>query len=248
MRNQLLKQYFLLLLTCTLFSESTLADTFSVSFDTKGFVYGQLSRIIRIGMRNRAINGEIRLGFESSFGSTDKSTLVSRISPQLWQFCFDKDDYDVIEQLVGNYVVLQYKTPKRSSLLTCSAFNELIAIDPIVNTSLVEKKVYLSDDIVQLGGISSGVEFGRIAHAITSKHRNRTHFITLQIGNSGNQFRDYFTQDAALFDFAVQCLKMGAKVKLHFIERHTNTMAQQKNNRLHIWKIEILDHNLAKFN
>ena len=68
MKILLLKRYLLLLFTCILFSESTSADTFSVSFDTKGFVYGQLSRIIRIGMRNRAINGEIRLGFESSFG------------------------------------------------------------------------------------------------------------------------------------------------------------------------------------
>lgn len=241
MKNKLLKQYFILFFTCILFADNTFANTFSVSFDTTGFVYGQFSRILRVGMRNSAVNGEIRLGYESSFGSTDKSTLVSKISPQLWQFCFDKDDYAALEQLVGQYVILEYKTPKRSSLLTCSASNELVAIYPVANRTAIDTTVLSSNDFTELGASATGVEFGRFVHAFASKQRSRTHFLTLQVGNNGNQFRDYFTQDSELFDFAVKCLNMGLKVKLQFIERLQSTLARKKNNRLHILKIEILD-------
>lgn len=240
--TRLFQQWFLLIIL-TSFANGTLAN--SLSIDTEGYIYGQLSRILRIGMRNHAINGEIRLGYESSVGSIHKSNLASNISPLLWQFCFSKDDYESIEQLVGNYIVLEYKTPKSSSLLTCSAFNELTAAYLATDSLLVETKVHGNDDVTRLDEISSGVEFGRIVNAVASKHRNRVHFLTLQIGNSGNQFRDYFTHDVELFNFAIQCLKMAAKVKLHYVERLTDTVTHQQVTRLHIWKIEVIDERIT---
>ncbi len=211
----------------------------SLNIDTKGYALGLLSKISRVGTSNRAIVGDILLGRDSGV-VLNPGHQSSNFTINQWRFCFEDDRYDTLGNLVGSSVVVEYKTPKNSSLLTCSASNELIEVYRVIKYQALDKTQFVSDSLALHGEISSGVEFGRIIKTKESRQQSKYYFLTLQIGNSGNLFRDLVTDDRELFYFAVECLKMAVKVRVHYIERLPG-VSQYGNTRLYVWKIEIID-------
>ena len=188
---------------------------------TEGYVSGQLSTVSRDKSITRAYVGEISLGNESmsffEFGNQPPN-LVS--SP--WRFCFEKDHYKEIENLIGRDVVLEFTTPKKNSLLSCSSLNELKAIYPVSQHPPMEQKHFVGDIRTLDREIAYGVEYGRITNVIKNKGEMRSYFMTMQVGNGGNKFRHFVMDDPELYDFAVTVLKNAAMVKVHYSDRLTN--------------------------
>ena len=211
--------------------------------DTHGYAAGQLSRIGRENMFNRTINkayvGQLLLGNDSgSFVSYGGMPLGLDNNP--WPFCIDEDDFDAIEDFIGKDVVIEFKTPRNSMFLSCSAIAEMISID-LVKAEQHFDETYLEGDTPVLGvDIAYGVEFGRITNAVKNKNTRRDYYLTLQVGGRGNKFSHFVITDHDLYDFAVTALKTGTMVKVHYKSRLN---MRQARNRLLINGIEIVDSN-----
>ena len=209
--------------------------------DTKGYTYGQLSKISRERSFSDAIVGEVLLGHGGSSAFVSFGNQPPDLVTNPWRFCIDEDQYEELEKLIGSYVVLTHKTPKQSSLLSCSAANELVAIypadefQPLDLTQIEGSKVTLSPEI------SSGVESGLITNVIKSRQINRNYFVTVQLGGSGSQFRHFAINDPDLFDFAIESLKMAVKVRLHYTDRLSRRGYYGNNIKSLVWKMEMIE-------
>ena len=212
-----------------------------VIINTKGYTYGQLSKISRERSFGDAIVGEVLLGHGGSSAFVSFGNQPPGLVTNPWRFCIDEDHYEALEKLIGSYVVLTHKTPKRSSFLSCSAANELVEVYPVDEyqpldlTQIEGSKVTLSPEI------SSGVESGLITNVITSREINRNYFVTVQLGGSGSQFRHFVINDPDLFDFAIESLKMAVKVRLHYNDRLSRRGYYGNNIKSLIWKIEMIE-------
>ncbi|MCB1949365.1 hypothetical protein [Nitrosomonas sp.] len=234
-----------LLLSWVLSAGLIAAPAFSSSLiiDTKGYASGQLSRIGRENLSLRGFSdayaGEILLGHESasfiSFGSLPQNLVTNP-----FRFCFEKEDfYEVLEELIGYDVVIEYKTPRKNTLLSCSAVNELVDIY-LVDKNISLTQTHLIGDIRTFEPeISYGVEFGRITNVIKNKNLMRNYFMTMQIGNGGDKFRHFIMDDRDLYHFAIEGLKTGVLVKVHYSERLANRNIFGHRTRLFVSEIEI---------
>ncbi|SER49342.1 hypothetical protein SAMN05421690_103113 [Nitrosomonas sp. Nm51] len=232
---------------CLITAIAAPAFSSSLIIDTKGYASGQLSRIGRENLSRRglgvAYTGEILLGHDSasfiSFGSLPQNLVTNP-----FRFCFEEDDfYDVLEELVGYDVVIEYKTPRSNTLLSCSAINELVDIY-LVDKNISLTQAHLIGDIRTFEPeISYGVEFGRITNVIKNKNLMRNYFMTMQIGESGDKFRHFVMDDRDLYHFAIEGLRMGALVKVHYSERLANRNIFGHRTRLFVSEIEVTGRN-----
>ena len=191
-------------------------------FSTEGYVSGQLSKVSRDKNITRAYVGEISLGHES-VTFIDSGNQPPNLFSNPWKFCFEKDRYEEIENLIGNDVVLKFTTPKDNSLLSCSSTNELMEIYPIIKNQPLEQKHLVGDIHTMDREISYGVEFGRITNVIKNKGTSRSYFMTMQVGNGGSKFRHFMIDDPDIYDFAVTVLKNAAMVRVHYSDRLTSS-------------------------
>lgn len=191
-------------------------------FSTEGYVSGQLSKVSRDKSITRAYVGEISLGHES-MTFIDSGNQPPNLVSNPWKFCFEKDHYEEVENLIGNEVVLKFTTPKDNSLLSCSSVNELMEVYPIIKNQPLEQKHLVGDIYTMDKEISHGVEFGRITNVIKNKSTSRSYFMTMQVGNGGSKFRHFMIDDPDLYDFAVTVLKNAAMVRVHYSDRLTSS-------------------------
>ncbi|SFL77385.1 hypothetical protein [Nitrosomonas communis] len=209
---------FLLLWVLILTLISQLAFAVTLFIDNKGYIYGRLSNVNLEKTYSSAYAGDILLGHDSTTFTSIGNQPANLVSNP-WEFCFEKDRYEEIENLIGNYVVLEFKTPKSNELLSCSATKELVAIYPVDENQVLDKMHFIGDINTSDQEISRGVEFGRIVNVFENKNSNRTYFMTVQMGSSGNSFRHFLIDDHDLYDFAVIIMKAAAMVKIHYSER-----------------------------
>ncbi|WP_143058736.1 hypothetical protein [Nitrosomonas marina] len=215
----------------------------SLIIDTKGYASGQLSRVGRDDTFGRGMSGayagELLLGHESasfiSFGSLPQNLVTNP-----FRFCFDEDDfYDVLEELIGYDVVIEYKTPRSNTLLACSAVNELVDIHLVDKNGPLSQTHLIGDIRTFEPEVSYGVEFGRITNVIKNKNLARNYFMTMQIGANGDKFRHFVIDDHDLYYFAIEGLKAGVQVKVHYSERLASRNIFGHRTRLFVSEIEI---------
>ncbi len=212
----------------------------SLIFDTRGYASGQLSKLSRERTFSSAVVGEVFLGNESaSFISIGNQPPGLVNNP--WRFCIDEDEYEELEELLGRNIVIKYKMPRRSSLLNCSAKHELLEIYPVIKDQTLDETQFVGDIRTFAQEVSYGVEFGRITNAIKNKNRSRSYFMTLQVGNNGNRFRHFVTDDPETYEFAVASLRMAAKVRIHFSDRLSTRTIYGATVRSFISEIEIVE-------
>lgn len=203
---------------------------------TVGYTAGRLSAINLERTFNSAYIGELLLGRDSAtYVSVGNRPVHLFANP--WQFCFDRDRYEEIEAMIGKDVVLEFKTPKKHALLSCSAASELLTIYPVA-TEWTREQTYLTGRIRSTEPeISRGIDFGRITNVVENKDALRNYFITIQIGNGGSQFRHFIVDDPNLFDFAISCLQTAATVRVHYSERYIGN----NHSASYVREIEIVD-------
>lgn len=241
--------YLFLILLLILISNQISAQSIWVSprsggpviIDMKGYTFGQLNKISREHSFNDAILGEVLLGHGGSNAFTSFGNQPPGLVTNPWLFCFDEDRYEELEKLIGSYVVLTHKRPKRTSLLSCSGTNELVDVYPVTEYQPLDI-TYVEGSKMTLGPeISSGVESGKITNVINSRQFSRNYFMTIQVGGSGSQFRHFVIYDTDIYDFAIESLKMGAKVRLHYVDRLSQRGYYGNNIKSLVWKMEIIE-------
>lgn len=225
---------FILLGTLALISQSVYA------IGTKGYVSGRLSAVNLERSFNTAYIGELLLGHDSTaLVNLGNESFLLVSNP--WQFCFNRDRYKEIEAFIGRNVVLEFKTPKSTALISCSSAHELVAIYPLDKEHIWEQTYSEGNSLITDQEIANGVNFGRITNVIENQNLIRNYFMTIQVGNGGNQFRHFIMNDPALFDFAINCLKTATMVRVHYSERFSLSKRFGMQTLSYVMKIEVAD-------
>ena len=234
----------MLWVTLSLVAASTSILARSLIIDTKGYVSGQLSRVSldanQSGVFGRVYVGEILLGHDSatfiSIGNQPRGLVANP-----WRFCFEKDEYDDVEELIGNDVVLEFKTPRKGSLLSCTSVNELVDVYPANDYQILEPTHVVGAIRTTDPQISHGVEFGRVVNVIKNRDLFNIYFMTIQVGSGGSKFRHFIIDNTDLFDFAIQSLQTAAMVKVHYSDRFSRRNLFDLSSMSYVSEIEMVD-------
>ena len=152
-----------------------------------------------------------------------------------WSFCGDQAAYEELANFIGEFVVVEYKTPKKSSLLQCQSTNEIVAVYPVSRDK--PSNQVLESTRISIAGQPYGVSVGRIVNAQKSDKYDKNWSVVVQVGNSGNDFRYLQIIDSDLYDFALDCLGSGTKVKVYHVERIHGTRRPDRSDT-YVWRIE----------
>ena len=202
-----------------------------------GYVLGELTGVGFAGLNQRIVTGEVSIG-NSSFGGTGQfrdQLNGDFILNNPWSFCSDLAAYETLVNSIGEYVVIEYKTPKASSLLSCPATNEFVAIYPVSRETSATRvrestKIHVADK-------PYGVSVGRIVNAQKSDKYDKNWSVVVQVGNSGSDFRYLQIVDEDLYEFALACLGSATRVKIYHIEQfHSGKIPDGTYS--YVWRIE----------
>jgi len=202
-----------------------------------GYVMGELNGVDLIGPSRKIVAGEVSIG-NNSYGGRNAIGDELRSDYVLnnpWNFCGDQDFYETLVDQIGEFAVIEYRTPKKSSLLQCQSTNEIVGVYPVARgnpSSLVRESTKIS-----ISGKPYGVSVGRIVNAQSSDKYSDNWSVVIQIGNNGDDFRYLQIVDAELYAFALDCLSSATKVKLYYVERIHGTTGSDRSDA-YVWKIE----------
>ena len=202
-----------------------------------GYVMGELNKVDLIGLNRRIVAGEVSIGNNSfSAGNDVRDVLHSGYSlNNPWNFCGDQEFYEKLLGPIGEFVVIEYKTPKKSSLLQCQWKNEIVAVYPLARGN--PSNVVLESAKISISGKPYGVSVGRIVNAQKSDRHGDYWSVVIQVGNSGNEFRYLQIVDSELYAFALDCLSSATKVKLYHVERIHGARPTDRSDA-YVWRIE----------
>jgi hypothetical protein len=202
-----------------------------------GYVMGELNRVDFIGLNRKFVAGEVSIGNNSFSGGNNVRDALpgDYVLHNPWSFCGDQEVYEKLVAHIGEFAVIEYKTPKKSSLLQCQSTNEIIGIYP-VSRDKPSSGVRESTKIT-MSGKPYGVSVGRIVNAQQSDKHGDNWSIVVQVGNSGNDFHYLQIIDSDLYAFALDCLASATKVKLFHVEQiHRATRPDRSES--YVWRIE----------
>ena len=202
-----------------------------------GYVMGELNKVDLIGPNRHVLAGEVSIG-NNSFGAGDEFRSELRgdyVLRNPWGFCGDAEIYEKLVDYIGEFVVIEYKTPKKSSLLQCQSMNEIVSIYPV---SRGNPPGFVSESTkISIAGKPYGVNVGRIVNAQTSDKHSTNWSVVMQIGNSGNDFRYLQIIDSDLYALALDCLVSATKVKLYHVQQIHGATGPERSYD-YVWKIE----------
>jgi len=202
-----------------------------------GYVMGELNKVDLIGLNRRIVAGEVSIG-NNSFGASNDirdDLHGDYVLNSPWNFCGDQEFYERLVGAIGEFVVIEYKTPKQSSLLQCQSINEIVAVYPLSRGN--PSMVVLESSKISITGRPYGVSVGRIVNAQKSDRHGDYWSVVIQVGNSGNDFRYLQIVDSELYAFALECLSSATKVKLYHVERIHGVTPTDRSDA-YVWKIE----------
>jgi len=101
--------------------------------ENHGYVMGELNKVDLIGPNRRIVAGEVSIGNNSfSAGNDVRDELRGDyVLNNPWNFCGTQEFYEKLVAPIGEFVVIEYRTPKSSSLLQCQSRNEIVAVYPL---------------------------------------------------------------------------------------------------------------------
>lgn len=189
---------------------------------SKGYRIGQIPKFSIKGLMFKSGEGQMLVGNESTplvITSTDSDGNTYRKVINPWYFSVsDKAMQAEIQKVVGDYVVIGYTQAKIKSP-TVDTDYEVTSVEGLSKSpnKTCEASSWSS------GSKSSGVRVGRIVKASLRGTFSNSWEITIQQGNSGNQFKAMsISKDKSLYDCAVAYLKSGKKVKITYDQSHLN--------------------------
>lgn len=216
-RNLMKTAFAAILLFCLSYSPGLWATPLFVY--NHGYVLGELTGVDFIGPNRRTIIGSVSVGNSGLYGGEQFRNQLNGdyILSNPWSFCGDQAVYEKLANYIGEYVVVEYKTPKSSSLLQCQSTNEIIGVYPVSRNKPLNQA--LESTRISISGKPYGVSVGRIVNAQKSDKHDKNWSIVIQVGNSGSDFRYLRIVDSDLYDFALDCLATGTRVKVYHVQR-----------------------------
>lgn len=204
-----------------------------------GYVMGELNKVDLIGLNRKMLEGEVSIGNNSFNGGNGIRDQVNGgyFLNNPWGFCGNLQFYESLVGRMGEFVVIEYKTPKKSSLLQCQSTNEIIGIYPVSRNN--PSDLVRESHKITIAGKPYGVSVGRIVNAQKSDKYNDNWSVVIQEGNSGNEFRYMKIIDSDLYDFAIDCLATASKVRLYHIEQIHGVPGSGRSDS-YVWKIEVI--------
>ena len=231
-----MKYFFALLVFFCLFYGSGLSAA-PLFVDNHGYVMGELNKVDLIGPNRRIVAGEVSIG-NNSFGAGNDIRNELRGHYTLnnpWRFCGDQEFYEKLIGPIGEFVVIEYRTPKKSSLLQCQSQNEILAVYSLASGN--PSNVVLESSRISVAGKPYGISAGRIVNAQKSDRYSDNWSVVIQVGNSGNDFHYLQIVDPEIYALALDSLSSATKVKLYHVERiHGSTTTNQSDS--FVWRIE----------
>ena len=200
----LMKYFFAALMLFCLSYDSGLSAT-PIFVYNHGYVMGELNKVDFVGLNRRIVAGEVSIGNISfSAGNDVRDELRGDYAlNNPWNFCGDEEFYEKLVGPIGEFVVIEYKTPKKSSLLQCQSRNEILAVYPLSRGN--PPNAVLESAKISIAGKPYGVSVGRIVNAQKSDRHGENWSVVIQVGNSGNDFRYLRIVDADLYALALDC-------------------------------------------
>lgn len=234
-----MKQFFgLLVLFCVFHSLDSYATPKFV--ENHGYVMGELNRVDLIGLNRKFVAGEVSIGNNSYRGGSEfrNEFRGDYVLHNPWTFCGDREFYEQVSGHIGEFAVIEYRTPKRSSLLQCQSSNEIIGIYPVSQgkpTRLVRESAKIT-----MANKPYGVSVGRVVNAQKSDRYNNNWSIVVQVGNGGNDFHYLQIVDEDLYALALDCLISATKVKLYHLNHiaRAHGVTDPDRNDSYVWRIE----------
>lgn len=228
-----MKKYIISGILSLVLSTSVLAADYS-----NGWRMGQLTKFSLKGLISKSGEGQMLVGSESTpyvITSTDSDGNTTRKTINPWYFSSnEKTMQQSLMNNIGEYVVIKYKQAHIRNFLASDTDYSVTGVLPIADplSKTCKAKTWSK------GSKSKGVRVGRIVKASTKGTFVNSFEVMVQQGNSGNQFKNMsISEDKALFDCAVQYLKAGQKVKIHYDQSHFN-LSFARNSTYDIVKIE----------
>jgi hypothetical protein len=224
-----------LLLFCLSYSPGLWATQLFVY--NHGYVLGELTGVDFIGPNRRTIIGSVSVGNSGLHGGEHFRDQLNGdyLLSNPWSFCGDQSAYGNLSNYIGEFVVIEYKTPKDSSLLACQSTNEIIGVYPVSrNNPSIQ---VLESTKISISNKPYGVSVGRIVNAQKSDKHDKNWSIVIQVGNSGSDFRYLKIVDSDMYDFALDCLATGTRVKAYHVERIHGTPGRGRSES-YAWRIE----------
>lgn len=203
-----------------------------------GYRMGQLTKFSIKGIFTKSGEGEMLVGSESTpliITNTDSEGNTTRTVINPWRFSStNKNVQNELSTRVGDYVVVTYKQAQLHNPLGTDTDYEITSVSSIMEP--------LKDSCTATnytkGDKSSGVRVGRIVKASSKGAFVKSYEITMQQGNSGNQFHKMsITKDKGLYNCAVNFLKAGQKVKIYYSQSLLN-LSLNRSTTYDIVKIE----------
>jgi len=203
-----------------------------------GYVLGELTGVGLVGPGRRVVSGAVSIGNDSYGGEIAGRDGLSGdyVLQNPWSFCGGLEYEDKLAAHIGEYTVIEYKTPKKSSLLQCQSENEIVGIYPVSRDA---PSILASESTrINMAGKPYGVSVGRIVNAQKSDRHGDNWSVVLQVGNGGNDFLYMRIADADLYALALDCLLSATRVKVYHAELIGGVAG---NNRIdtYAWRIEI---------
>ena len=230
-------KYFLgvLVLFCTSYCSGLSATPLFVY--NHGYVMGELNSVELIGLNRKIIAGQVSIGNNSFSGRNNiRGELPGDyVLNNPWTFCGDQEVYQQLVAHIGEFAVIEYKTPKKASLLQCQSTNEIVGIYPLSPdkpSGLVRESTKINT-----AGKPYGISVGRIVNAQKSDRHAENWSVVIQVGNSGNDFRYLQVLDADIYALALDCLISATKVKLYHVEQ-IHGITRPDRSDAYIWRIE----------
>lgn len=184
---------------------------------SEGYRMGLLSKFSVKGMVQKTGEGQLLVGRDSTMldetypcGEDGRQTCRRVINP--WSFSMPSRDARAMSQFAGEYIWVKYlqSTIKSPFYDTDYLISQIGTID---RSSDIES---CADPSAQ-GGKSEGFRMGRIVKVSRKGLLNKTGEVTMQVGNTGNQFHHMSIQDH-MFNCVTKVLKSAQRVKVYYEE------------------------------
>lgn len=181
-----------------------------------GFRMGTIDKVSRKGLISKSVEGQMLMGREGT--PYTKGSGENKVVVNPWYFSAEDKMFDALNNSSG-YVFVQYEEAHINLGIKYDTSYLVTKVSPVTrsNPTKCGKKV---DGV---GMKSKGKRSGRIVKATRKGTVIKTYEVTIQVGNSGNQFKHMSINDKILYDCAVEVLQSGKKVDVHYTESHINT-------------------------
>jgi hypothetical protein len=202
-----------------------------------GYVMGELTSVNLSGPAQRIVTGVVAVGNNSFGGENSGGDVLSGdyVLQNPWSFCGGLDYYGELAAHIGEFVVIEYKTPKSSSLLQCQSNNEIVGMYAVSRDS--PPSLASESTKINMAGKTYGVSVGRVVNAQKSDRHGDNWSVVVQVGNGGNDFLYMQIIDADLYAFALDCLVSATRVKVYHVDLVGGVTGQNRIDT-YMWRIE----------